>query len=447
MPTFYVSVLDQAVNMTQAGVFAGNVTTQAVTNCTSVPIDIARTAVNTHFLFYADRSVSGDDDTTTIDITGVALGSSGSFTFPANANAFTEFMELLANEVFGSNQASDYFSNGTDMKTAYDAGTAAALIALNANFTAGTVPATELIDAMFVATNDTTRRFTLSYNAISASGIIATGNNLVVSGGSASTHANVDLVSLPLTATLVSTAVTFTSAAAHGYSAGDMVRFSDFVDITGLTPGTTTYYVIASGLSATDFKVSATSGGSEVEAGGVTGSALIISGVSIANLPATAITASDNLITVATGHGYIANDPIQFSTLVGGAGLSVDTIYYVRSDVGDTTFSVAATSGGDAIDITTDGNGVIPRYGTGYAVGDTVTITDGNANTATIDLNSVQTATLNGTLTATAGTQVPLEVGDVIRVRFSVASEATQTNTSGVDVTATQTYFVDYTLT
>ena len=57
---------------------------------------------------------------------------------------------------------------------------------------------------------------------------------------------------------------TFTTTSAHGLAAGDAVQFSNIAGgLTGVSAGTT-YYVIASGLTSTVFKVSATAGGSAV---------------------------------------------------------------------------------------------------------------------------------------------------------------------------------------
>jgi hypothetical protein len=65
------------------------------------------------------------------------------------------------------------------------------------------------------------------------------------------------------------------TAAGHGYGAGKPVRFYGLAGGAGITAGTTTYFVIASGLTADAFRVSATLGGStidvttDVTAGGV----------------------------------------------------------------------------------------------------------------------------------------------------------------------------------
>ena len=62
--------------------------------------------------------------------------------------------------------------------------------------------------------------------------------------------------------------------------------------------------------------------------------------------------ASTDVIT-ATGHIYTANQTVIFSSISGGAGLSAGTVYFVR-DISGSTFKVSATSGGAAINFTTN---------------------------------------------------------------------------------------------
>lgn len=62
--------------------------------------------------------------------------------------------------------------------------------------------------------------------------------------------------------------------------------------------------------------------------------------------------ASTDVITC-SGHGLADGGEVLFSSLVGGAGLVADKTYYAR-DVTGTTFRVADTLGGAAVDITTD---------------------------------------------------------------------------------------------
>ncbi len=73
----------------------------------------------------------------------------------------------------------------------------------------------------------------------------------------------------------------------------------------------------------------------------------------------TNVDASTNVITTGT-HGLSNADPIRFTSVGGSipAGLAAGTIYYAR-DVTATTFKVAATPGGSAIDITGTGSGTL----------------------------------------------------------------------------------------
>lgn len=66
---------------------------------------------------------------------------------------------------------------------------------------------------------------------------------------------------------------------------------------------------------------------------------------------ATGVASTD--VVTATAHGFSDGQPIYFTVLTGGAGLAISTIYYVRDSDTD-TFKLAATSGGAAINFTTD---------------------------------------------------------------------------------------------
>jgi hypothetical protein len=75
--------------------------------------------------------------------------------------------------------------------------------------------------------------------------------------------------------------------------------------------------------------------------GGIVGRTTAITGV-----------AATDVIT-ATSHGFSDTDQVYLSGLAGGAGLSNNTIYFVRSSTTN-TFQLALTSGGAAINFTTD---------------------------------------------------------------------------------------------
>lgn len=77
------------------------------------------------------------------------------------------------------------------------------------------------------------------------------------------------LVQPTLTATItIASPGVITTSTAHNYAAGDTVVFSTTGSLpTGIVAGTT-YYVISTGLTATDFEISATSGGPAINTTG-----------------------------------------------------------------------------------------------------------------------------------------------------------------------------------
>jgi len=54
------------------------------------------------------------------------------------------------------------------------------------------------------------------------------------------------------------------------------------------------------------------------------------------------------------GHTFVDNDPVVFTSITGGAGIVVGTVYFVRSSVAGTSYQISATTGGAALNFTTD---------------------------------------------------------------------------------------------
>lgn len=65
----------------------------------------------------------------------------------------------------------------------------------------------------------------------------------------------------------------------------------------------------------------------------------------------TGVAATD--IFTSTAHGYVADQPVSFSALTGGAGITTGIAYYILAPTTN-TFQVAATPGGTALNFTTD---------------------------------------------------------------------------------------------
>jgi hypothetical protein len=65
--------------------------------------------------------------------------------------------------------------------------------------------------------------------------------------------------------------------------------------------------------------------------------------------------AADNIVDTTTAHGFTAGTRVRFLTLTGGTGLSTGVVYYVISaNLAAQTFQVSTTSGGSAVDFSSD---------------------------------------------------------------------------------------------
>lgn len=102
--------------------------------------------------------------------------------------------------------------------------------------------------------------------------------------------------------------------------------------------------------------------------------------------------------------------------------------------------SVTGASGAGAlVDITADGIAV-KTAGSGYVAGGVISMGD-----LSLTINSVQAAMLNGTLSS--DTEVPLRVGDKVKVIFEIDSHPDQEDVSGDVVSVAQRFNVEYEVT
>jgi len=91
--------------------------------------------------------------------------------------------------------------------------------------------------------------------------------------------------------------------------------------------------------------------------------------------------------------------------------------------------------------------------GTGYSFGSNdMTIDLGGSKTVTItsaNQTPIHAAFANGTLDATAGTSLPIEAGDIVRMKFTIYPHASQTTASGTELddnNVPYTVFSDFTV-
>jgi hypothetical protein len=217
------------------------------------------------------------------------------------------------------------------------------------------------------------------------------------------TSSAINTFTLANTAAGAAFAKTGSPAPAHALVATDQVKFSGTCP-AGITVGTL-YYVSATGLTTTAFKVSASSGGAVITTTAATGSSCVVT--------------KQNGITVFTkeGHGLAVGNRVVFDAPAGSlpTGFVAGTSYFVATAPAANTFTLAATSGGAGIVATADGAGT-------FSLSNTTPLASGTLSegeTAEV-LNYTQTAasmtmyvryvSTDGSLTAANSAQATVSV-------------------------------------
>jgi len=156
------------------------------------------------------------------------------------------------------------------------------------------------------------------------------------------TSSAINTFTLANTAAGAAFAKTGTPAPAHALVANDQVKFSGTCP-AGITVGTL-YYVSATGLTTTAFKVSASSGGAVITTTATAGTQCVVT--------------KQNGITVFTkaGHGLAVGNRVELTGTL-PTGFVEGTSYFVATAPTADTFTLAATSGGAGIVATADGSG------------------------------------------------------------------------------------------
>lgn len=158
-------------------------------------------------------------------------------------------------------------------------------------------------------------------------------NTFYVSAASTTTVTVGSGTSQTFTVTSASPAV-FTRSS-HGLTAGTAIQLSTTGSMYSPLTAGSTYYVISSGLSSSNFRVSTTSGGSAVNTSG--------------SQSGTHSYVREALFTKSS-HGLSVGDAVMFTTTGSlPTGISANTVYYVRLVPSSSTFTISATSGGGPI--------------------------------------------------------------------------------------------------
>ena len=128
---------------------------------------------------------------------------------------------------------------------------------------------------------------------------------------------------------------------------------------------------------------------------------------------------SGDTVTLA-GHGFLDGTEISFSTITSTTGISTYTRYWVR-DVSGSTFKVAATKGGSALALTTDGSGAVYLPGYRQALVTVVPKTGGAEFTAA-NFNLRHTSASSGLTYTTGWLDVYLNAPSVTSLTVSASS-------------------------
>jgi hypothetical protein len=188
---------------------------------------------------------------------------------------------------------------------------------------------------------------TIAFGALPAApnGFVASGNNYAIAKTinftkSATVNATTDVV----------------TATAHGFAANTAVYFTGAPG--GVTNATTKYYVMATGLTADAFKVSATKVGTT--ALNFTTAGVSVKVRAVPDTISTATTGNTAGVITMPSNGLVVNDQVSFSGTTLPAGVTANTWYFVKAVTpASATFTISNTQGGALKTFTGAGTGVV----------------------------------------------------------------------------------------
>ena len=258
-----------------------------------------------------DLHTATGEEETTVELTGIT------FSYTAVDNATDVITK--ASHGFTTGDSVTYYQNGGDAITGLTNASTYYVITLTAN---------------------TLQLATSLANATAGTEILLTAGTGTVYLLVDTDTDDINITSLTIPTAGIATATDTITYTTHGLLAGDRVVYYNGggASATGLTSGTT-YYVIASGLTANAFKVSATSGGSAVNITGTGNAAQYFE------------TADE--VTIAA-HGFGTGNEVQYEAASTGSivGLTEGTTYYIIKIDDDTVkfaTSLANATAGTAI--------------------------------------------------------------------------------------------------
>lgn len=285
--TFYISNLDSTATHGTAGTFAGSASTAGqVSYPDAVNVsNVSASTASTWFQFYTVPT-NDNDNTTGNDIVGVNSSTVPVFTSvnsgvsnsttQSNRNALQkDFVDTLAEHVFGSREAADLFNNQQSIKSAWDTAEAAAVTAANTSMdsrtdgansgdsSAQTAAATlsvsaskEVVEALLVNNSD---RFGLQYNAsiTGTSSQFATGTTSDITPTTGGSGSGAKVTVIMTDATTIQTIMIHNASDGNdpvtgsSYAKGDSLVITDPNDSTNVITISSLNYVQAAMLNGT----------------------------------------------------------------------------------------------------------------------------------------------------------------------------------------------------
>lgn len=285
--TFYISNLDSTATHGTTGTFAGAAsTTGQVSYPDAVNVsNVSASTASTWFQFYTVPA-NDNDNTTGNDIVGVNSSTVPVFTSvnsgvsnsttQSNRNALQkDFVDTLAEHVFGSREAADLFNNQQTIKSSWDTAEAAAVTAANTSMdsrtdgansgdsSAQTAAATlsvnaskEVVEALLVQNSD---RFGLQYQAAisGTSSQFATGTTSDITPTTDGSGSGAKVTVIMTNASTIQTIMIHNASdgsapvTGSGYAKGDSLVITDPNDATNVITIAELNYVQAAMLNGT----------------------------------------------------------------------------------------------------------------------------------------------------------------------------------------------------
>lgn len=391
---YYLTNLDEDNALTTVAAFAGVATTaQTVTYNKIQTGTITRASMLAGFTFNTDPVDASDS------VVGAAKNSGSAFTHTNTADERTElqndYMKGLARQVFGSVEAVDYFSNTTAMETSIDTAIdTTALGSINASTNASVCK--ELVDTMLA--NDQ-ERFALEYGtALTGTAANATYTNVTLVGTTSTAECLVDIV--VVSSAITSIVLKSVSATGTPFQNDEEVKNTTVFGTSGVCTWAAANPVIVAMMNGT-----------------LDGDRSLLTGAVITTGYTTAGTYRDCLIT-GNNSGATTNATVHIGN---NGGLVIKEIYKTGATTGTfTTSDIACTV---------------------VHAASSSTITLGTLATNADGVTYLNSDTTNTPIAA------PIETGDIIYIKYTLQSNASQTDTAGSNiVNNAQTFYYAFTV-